>query len=370
MPPAPSSSLAAPFASVRGQGFLFKTGALKRGVMALHRAWRANALPIVLEGPEGLGKKELVSSWLRHQPKGSITAARIPAKALAQRDLCAALLEAFGQRPSDGASGEEALADFLDDCVFAGRPGFVLVSDLHRVTVDLWPELQRLCLPRGRGGMGLPLCVTTVRAPAGSKPVGLPTMSPGEVQRFTESVLEAAGVDTFVLEDGFCDALAEASGGRPGVLGPLIDEAYAEAMVVAEVDQLEPDAAPTEPEVSQPSRSAPTPQDIEAAIRALTEGGDGAARATEEPQRRPRSYPKIAVGEAATKALAPANDPRAHLAPRIASDLETVAAEIAALQGHLIVVRGQAEALETRLDERKRRRDEATAAFLAALRQS
>ncbi|MEM9838309.1 MAG: hypothetical protein AAF830_04045 [Pseudomonadota bacterium] len=354
-----SSDLAAPFASVREQGFLFKTVALKRGVTALHRAWRAHTLPLVFEGPEGLGKKEMVSAWLRHQPQKSIKAARISAAELSQRDLCAALLEAFGQRPASGASTEGALADFLEDCLFSGRPGFVLISDLHLASGDLWPELERLTMPRMRGGIGLPLVVTTARAPRGTKPFQLPAMSLSEVERFTRSVLEAAGVDQFELEQGFCEALFEASGGRPGSLGPLIDEAFAEAK-----DALAETEEPAKEEVSKPS--APSPKDIEDALQVLAQAGD-ADPAPKKEARRPRSYPKIAVGSAATEKLAPANDPRSQVAPKIAKDLEAVATEIAGLQGHLIVVRDQAEALESRLDERKRRREEAAQAFLATL---
>ncbi|MEM1380952.1 MAG: hypothetical protein AAGH41_10050 [Pseudomonadota bacterium] len=373
MPEAPSETQSAPFASVRSQGFLFKTQALKRGVVALQRAWQTNVFPVVLSGPEGLGKKAMVSAWVRKQPKGSITAARVEAADLTADNAVSRILNAFGQRPLKGASAEGALADFLEDCVFDQRPGFLLVSDLHRAPASVWDALERLSRARGKGGLGLPLCGTTAEPVDAHNAVRLSPMTLGEVERFTRAVYDAFGAEAEDKPFGPAPfrALHAESRGLPGLLGPAIDAAFrahrsASAKPAPRVS--EPVKAP-EPAPAPEAAPAPTPADIEEALLALQREPQ---TDTDRPTARSgsRHFPKIAVGSEARVTADPANDPKDNIAPKIAQDLEAVAREISGLQGHLIVVRDQAAALEKRLDARKRTRAAATERFVGALRQS
>ncbi|MEM1409197.1 MAG: hypothetical protein AAGG79_00455 [Pseudomonadota bacterium] len=409
----------APFARTSARGFLFRTLTFRRGLLALQRTWTEHSFPIVLQGPEGLGKKTLVSAWLHGQPRGTITAARLSAENLQPWQAAEEVLMAFGQKPSPSASAEDALCDFLEDCVFDGRPAFVMISDLQRAPRGLWSELQRLVLPRAEGGVGLPLCVTTARAPLGTETVMLPSMGSSEISQFVFSVLDAAKEPTSWVSDGVLTELAETSRGLPAVLGPALDEAWLEeqASIAAsrssddlpaddEFEPIDPPPAPqpTEmtpaealarmpqtrgrivkaspsPEPSGNPENVPSPKDIEAALLALEADETALAigqtaletapdleeQAREAP--RHRDFPTIATGARASSTGTPANDPVELLAPRIAEGLEGVAAEVAGLQGHLIVVRGHAEALRSRFEERAELRSKAAEDFAESLKE-
>lgn len=363
----------APFASSRDRGFLYRTQALKRGTAALSRAWRSNSFPVVFEGPEGLGKATLVAAWLGQQPRGTITPAALAGEDLVPGHCAARILLAFGQKPSGNARAEDALCDFLEDCVFDGRPGFLLVSDLQRAPVGVWKELRGLAAPRPEGGIGLPLCVTTTRAPAGSGAIPLPAMSPSESKRFIDAVMSAAGEAGRSPGRALAERLIRECEGLPGRLGPALDRALSSgsgagtgggALVPEDPQVADEPADERLPSVrDQAPTGVPTPEDIEKALLAL---GQQPADTAELPSGPAREFPRIATGTGVHAPRA-ANDPAERLAPRVARGLETVAAEIAALQGHLLVVRDQAQALSRRLDERKRLREEAAGAFADAI---
>ncbi|NRA30624.1 MAG: hypothetical protein HRU11_10220 [Parvularculaceae bacterium] len=362
-----------PFADTRSQGYLFRTAAFKRGVMALQRAWSSNTFPVVLHGPAGLGKRTLVTAWLQNQQRGTITAARISAAGLSPEQLAEKILLAFGLKPTDRSSAEDALSDFLEDCVFDGRPGFVMVSDADEAAVPLWDELFRLAQPRAEGGVGLPVCMTTKTVPMGVTVVDLPRMGSGEAGRFIAGMLDAADVDGLTVDDVPVADLLKRAQGLAGKLGPELDAWYA-----SHEDGAEPrveEAAVEEPQETPAALAAasPTPTDIEAALMALSDESAPKpervreSRSTKPSGERPARFPTIATGEKASAPQEPANDPVDAIAPKMATDLEAVAQDVAGLQGHLIVVRDQAEALRARLAERQRSRDEAVEAFAQSL---
>lgn len=364
-----------PFADTRSQGYLFRTAAFKRGVMALQRAWSSNTFPVVLHGPAGLGKRTLVTAWLQNQRRGTITAARVSAIGLRSDQLAEKILLAFGLQRTDRSSAEDALSDFLEDCVFDGRPGFVMISDADEAAEELWGELFRLARPRAEGGVGLPVCMTTKVVPMGVSVVDLPRMGESEARRFIGGMLDAADVTGWGVDDVPVSVLCQKSGGLAGQLGPALDAWLTQAdrgEAVSDRGPAEGDVLP----VSTPedSAKAPTPSDIEEALLALSADNKPITKAlrdvaSKKPagSRRAR-FPTIETGERASAPQAPANDATDSIAPQMAHDLEAVAQDVAGLQGHLIVVRDQAEALRARLADRQRSRDEAVEAFAQSLK--
>lgn len=357
----------APFARARAEGFLFESAAMHRAIDALWDAADGGRFPIVLTGPTGAGKTTLLLKWAEQARSQGWLAVPLDANALTPGAVADQVLAAFGQRPVDGASAEQALEDYLDDCRLEDLGLAVLVADLDAVPASAIRELARLAGPPPSGGLGLALVATT-SVPEAIDPflagerVALGAMTPDETGRFLVAALDAAGAEDVDLGEGFADAVHAASGGLVGEAGALLDEAVARSA-------REGSARLAVRHIAARS-GGPTPREIERSLLALAEEAErrGADQRGLRRGRGSSAFPTIEVGRPSLPEGAPANDLKVRFGPDLVEALEALASDIIALEDQLELIRVEAEALETASHDRVVHLKKAGDRFVTSLR--
>lgn len=382
---AQKGSEAAPFAAARQEGFVFRTGTMRRAFDALDHAFSERVFPAILAGPAGLGKRTALGAWVDSVRTAENAIISLRSDSLTPGRVAEVILAGFGLQPMPGSPAKDALLDYLEDCTAAGQKTAVLILDLHRLEPEALGELAQLAARRGQGGVGLPLIATTDDADTASDfstpPLVLGGMMPDEIESLADQLL---GGRMTISQEAAEDIWARTAG-LIGEVGPLLDEACARAREegAGRISVRHLDDAP-EPTRREEKPNIPSPEDIERALLALDEPAPAepkkpsyeTLRETEEQSLEARlersfalDFPKIERRQPKLPEGGPANDPKAGLDPAVVEGLKGVARELAELQGHLAYIRSETEALQAAAAERRQKIREASEAFVKSLRE-
>ncbi len=369
---------AAPFARARDEGYLFRSRALRVSFDAFAEAERTGARPVILSGPNGLGKARILDAYLEERAEAGVPTVSLDACALREGRVAELILAAFGQQPADGAPVRLALHDYIDDLTAESQRPLIAVDNLEMASPSVLLELASLARLPSDGGTGFVLLGATTDPNASevfsSAPLMLGPLAPDEIKTLLDQVLRSGGL-RLELDAGANQALEEQSGGLIGALGPLLDQA---------VDRCLDDSGQRIERrhvLGQSSRpTLPSASDIEEALLAIgdqeTVEDDEIDKAFDElrlPAARsykPReqgTYPTISEGQPLLPTSGPANDRRPPFNPQVVDALEEVAQTLRHIRAALDTVRDETTRLRGAADQRKAHLTNASAGFAKSL---
>lgn len=359
----PHDELEQPFATARGGGFLFRHDAFARVQETLNDALNRDRLPVVVEGPKGVGKTTLIRDWFAQHVTQPLNLRRIKAASLPAGRVADAVLTAFAMAPSEGAGALDALGDFVDDQRAHEGSLVVVVTDLEAASGSIGEELASLTKGIAQGGVQLPLIATwngelpPAHPLSLSQRVQLSPLGRADLHGLIDAIYDQAELDGWRYSKGALAEILRATRGLPGSIGELVDQVH---VLACEAGTRSIKRKLVRRAFASADRNI-SPADIEAALASLEGGGN------EVPIPK-GAYPRIEPADIALQHQAePANDPPPDVWDEASLELEEMVDDAAALHEAVGALRLEVLELRKRLQQRRGTWVSPQEAFVAAL---